>query len=266
MCTAVQKITKQFSADTDIDILEEALEQASRAHQKAFDLDRITEDCSEGITEDQSECIEDFWCDEVAEVSTGVQISTQLLDLVQDLKLCSSEEFDDEDESEILEQALGLAAQQYEKSFASERLAFKELDSDDSELFHDCVDFSIPQDHFNYMPFALGTCQISDELLDMVQDMKGMKMIEADDLDELFFESTDFKSELELSMLEDMNNLQLELPVSEPELVAKNVVAEPTKPKTMAVNWSVRSSVLIASASAFLFLVDTWVVGMMELM
>jgi len=240
MAPIVQKIAEQYS--TDIDFLGQALEQASRAHLKAFELDRFIED--------ESEVVEDFSCDasvpsEQPDGEVFTQISAHLFDLMQDLKSCNmstiTEEYDDisnedvmedlklalyedmnglpellnsQDESDFLEQALGFAAQQYAMSFASDRMVYDQVDSDDSELFYDCIDFDLPENLVEmYMPMASGACQMSDKLFDMVQDMKDMKMTENEDLDELPLESPDFISELELSMLEDMNNL----PVQEPE-------------------------------------------------
>lgn len=270
----VQKITEQFIADSDT--LEQALEHASRAHQKAFELDRITEDFSECITEDQSGCVEDFWChfsledDQLAdEVSTDFQISSQLIDLVRELKTATtSEESDDVsnedvlqdlkltvqkdmndipellaelDEGELLEQALERAAQQYERSFASERLA-----SDDSEIFHDCVDFDLPQDllEMYYMPGIVETCQISNGLLDVVQDLRDTATTKTNDLDVLCFGSTDFQRkrelELELSMLRDMTvsmfrdmtDLPLVLPEPEPEFDEMKLTPHPKQTAT----------------------------------
>lgn len=254
MAPIVLKITEQYKADT----LEQALDQAARSHQKAFELDRLTEDMAEFCG--------DFSCDALqaeqsdGEVSTGYQISAQLLDLVQDLKQCnvftSCEEYDDvsnedilqdlkltmqkdmidmpellesQDESDFLEQALGLAAQQYAKSFAADRMVSDQMDLDDSELFYDCVDFNIPEDLIEmYMP-TTGSCQMSDTLFDIVQDAKELQMTETEDMDHL--DSPDFIFELELEILKDMSNSSVVM--AEPEIIPRALPLTP-HPKQVA--------------------------------
>lgn len=227
-----------FLFSADIDILEEALEQAARAHQKAFDFERFDEY--------RSECIEDFECDWLIkdehlnrDAFTGHQISAQLSNLVQDLKHCtvatSSEEdhLDNvsnadivqdlqlamqedmtnlpeflaaQDEEKSLEQALGEAAQQYEESFASDRLACNKLASFESDPVNDCADFQFAQD---------------------------MEITWTEDLeDDLIFESPE--SELELSMLRDMNSIPFDAETVERTLIPhpRQVVTTRTKSKS----------------------------------
>jgi len=187
----------------------------------------------------------------------------RLQDILEDLKLQIEEDmsgmdellsaFDEDefDEGEFLEQALSLAAQEYERSFVSDRSVANDMVSDDAELFHDCVDANIDEDlNANldasidaiidatidanidanivemHMLKTRGACQISDALLDMVRDIKDMQLIETEDLDELRLETSDFEFELELSMQADMNKLP-QVQVVHPEVVGRAPAPHP---------------------------------------
>jgi len=247
MAPLIQKITEESCVN--VDLLEQALEQASRTHQKVFDFDRLN-------------VIEDFSCDEVPmqitetmeqeiDASSEFEISSLLFDLVQDLKLSKislpvdCDDYDSisnediiedlqltmqhdmnalpdllkgQDEGDFLEQALEFVARQYERSFASDRLTFEQHDLDDSDLFYDCVELEVPEETYG--------SQISDILFDLVQDTKDMKLCLAEDLDEFWTKSENFVQELELDMLKDMNSLP---GILEPEIIVKLMAPHPKK-------------------------------------
>lgn len=254
MTLIVDKITKQYSAGNDL--LDQALDQASRAYEKAFLSDRLTQDIAEDqdFSCDRSLPYEDFDC----EFTEGTEISSQLFDLMQELKFCNasamSDEFEDVSNEDtlydlklqmqedvrmmpeflaapeqdlLLEQALERAAQQYEMSFALDRVAICDTDADDAELFYDCNEPICDDDTIKmYMPATTGTCSISDNLFDMVQEVKSMQVKETKNLDGLVFNTLDMETELELCMLEDMIKLSPG-EVGEPEAVSRAFAPHP---------------------------------------
>eukprot|EP00746_Dinoflagellata_sp_MGD_P055377 gnl/MRDRNA2_/MRDRNA2_24105_c0_seq1.p1 gnl/MRDRNA2_/MRDRNA2_24105_c0~~gnl/MRDRNA2_/MRDRNA2_24105_c0_seq1.p1 ORF type:complete len:315 (-),score=80.75 gnl/MRDRNA2_/MRDRNA2_24105_c0_seq1:258-1202(-) len=253
MTLIVDKITQKYSADNDL--LDQVLDQASRGYEKAFLSDRLTKN----MAEDQ-----DFSCDCSSpqehfdyEFTDGVEISEQLFNLMQELKFCNTstireecEDVSNEDmyhdlelqmqedvrnmpellalkEGELLEDALERAAQQYEMSFALDRVVMCDMEADDAELFYDCNELIVDDDTLKmYMPTTASTCSISDNLFDMVQEVKSMHVKEVMDLDGLIVNTLDMESELELSMLEDMSKLSLS-EIAEPSTVSSALAPHP---------------------------------------
>jgi hypothetical protein len=254
MTLIVNKITQTCSDDHDL--LDQALDQASRAYEKAFLSDRLVQ---EDFVDSSFDCsVQDEEFD--YEPSQGMQISAQLFNLMQELKSCHTSTIGEErndvsnedilhdlklqmqedvskmpeilaaqDEGDFLEQALEYAAQQYEKAFALDRLAVNNIYDDDAELFYDCNEFNIDDDLLKmYMPTTSSACSISDSLFDIVKDVKGMQVKEANEAEGVVFRDLDMASELELCMLEDLNDLSPG-EVGEPEIVSRALAPHPKK-------------------------------------